>query len=79
MQTQTITIPKTQYQELKTQAKAYKQIMTTLFKQAIKNPVSQVVDDFRNTKLYSKEFIQDLEDGLNKSSYSSHYGNQSPS
>jgi len=75
MKTETITISKTQYQKLKSQAKAYEKIMATFFTQAIKNPISQVVDDFKKTKLYSQEFLIDLEEGLKKSSYSKYYKN----
>lgn len=35
----------------------------------IYNYIQEVVADFRKTKLYTKEFLNDLEDGLIKSSY----------
>jgi len=60
----TVTIPKTQYQALVRQANAYRKIASGFATQVIETPVTQVVENFRATKKYSKEFIVDLEDGL---------------
>lgn len=64
-----ITIPKNEYSKLKRQANAYKKLSGRLFEFIIKDPVDEVVKDFRETKLYTEEFLKDLEDGLRKSSY----------
>lgn len=61
----TVTIPKIQYQSLVRQANAYRKIASGFAAQAIETPVAQVVENFRTTKKYSKEFLADLEDGLN--------------
>ena len=65
-----VTISKTEYQKLRKESKAYRAVASRLFEMLIKDPVKAVVDDFRASGLYSKEFISDLEDGLRKSSYS---------
>lgn len=66
----TITIPKTEYSKLKRQADAYKKLSGRFFEFMIKDPIEEIVNDFRKTNLYTKEFLTDLEDGLKKSSYS---------
>jgi len=65
---ETITIPKTEYKKLLARAKAYEKLAKSIFENAIKDPVTEIVSDFKNTDLYSKEFLNDLEDGLKKSS-----------
>ena len=65
-----ITISKTEYTKLKKESKAYRAVASRLFEMLIKDPVKNVVEDFRKSGLYSKEFIADLEQGLRKSSYS---------
>ncbi|MBI4652795.1 hypothetical protein HY750_00890 [Candidatus Kuenenbacteria bacterium] len=65
----TITLPKIEYQKLKTQANAYQKIMSKFFEFVIKDPIQEVTEDFRKTDLYSEEFLKDLEIGLRKSSY----------
>lgn len=69
MSVPTITLPKTEYQRLKLQAKAYQKIMGKFFELAVKDPLWQIVDDFRKTNIYTKGFLEDLESGLKKSSY----------
>lgn len=69
MTTATITLPKTKYIQLKKQANAYKQFTAHFFEFILQDPINQVIDDFRQTNLYTEEFLQDLEDGLRKSSY----------
>ena len=61
----TVTIPKIEYQSLIRQANAYRKIASGFAAQVIETPVAQVVENFRATKKYSKEFLTDLEDGLN--------------
>lgn len=60
----TVTIPKTEYQSLIRQANAYRKIASGFATQVIETPITQVVENFRTTKKYSKEFLTDLEDGL---------------
>ena len=64
-----ISIPKKEYQQLKKQARTLRQFYVRFFRAALTDPVDDVVEDFRNTKLYSKGFLRDLEAGLRKSSY----------
>ncbi len=65
---ETITIPKSEYRKLVSRAKAYEKLAGSIFQNAIKDPVKDMVTDFKNTNLYSEEFLIDLEDGLKKSS-----------
>lgn len=71
-----ITLPKIKYEQLKRQAAAYRKFTARFFEFIVKDPVSQVVDDFRKTDLYTEEFLRDLEDGLRNSSYAKKYGNK---
>ncbi|MEK7634539.1 MAG: hypothetical protein AAB396_01475 [Patescibacteria group bacterium] len=64
----TITIPKTEYSKLKRQAEAYKKLSSRFFESIVKDPIGEVVNDFRKTNLYAEEFLSDMEDGLRKSS-----------
>ena len=64
-----VTIPKKEYQSLKKQANAYRKFATRFFEVILKDPVADVVEDFRKTDLYSDDFLKDLESGLRKSSY----------
>jgi hypothetical protein len=64
-----VTITKEEYKKLQQQSKAYQKLATRLFESIIKDPIREVVQDFRDTGLYSKEFLADLEVGLRKSSY----------
>lgn len=71
-----VTILKTEYTRLKRQAQAYRNVVGKIFDMAIKDPVHEVIRDFRETKLYNEKFLKDLESGLRKSSYSKRYGNK---
>jgi len=64
-----ITISKTEYQTLQKQARAFQIFAEHFFNSLIKDPVSQVVEDFRKTNLYTADFLADLEDGLLSSSW----------
>lgn len=66
----TITLSKTEYNKLKKQARAYKVLSSQFFASKIKDPIKDIVDDFKNTDIYTDEFLKDLEGGLRKSSYS---------
>ena len=63
----TITIPKTEYEKLKKQSRAYKARVSRLFVSVLRDSAKSIADDFRATGLYTKEFLTDLEDGLRKS------------
>ncbi len=65
---ETITIPKTEHKKLLSRAKAYEKLAGSIFENAIKDPVKDIVSDFKKTNLYSDEFLTDLESGLKKSS-----------
>ena len=65
----TVTIPKKEYQKLKSQALAYRKMAKSLFSAVVKDPISEVAADFQATGLYNRNFIKDLESGLRKSSY----------
>ena len=71
-----VTLPKTEYEQLKKQARAYRKFASELFEMIIQDPIEEVVEDFRKTNLYAEDFLKDLESGLQKSSYSKKYGNQ---
>lgn len=64
-----ITIPKTEYQQLKRHAKAFRNLSAQIFKSALHDPIADVVNDFKKTNNYTKGFLKDLENGLRKSSY----------
>ena len=68
-----VTLPKEEYLRLKQQALAYQNLATEVFELPFKNPIGEVVADFKATNLYTKEFLTDLEDGLRKSSYAKRY------
>ena len=76
MSTETITLPKTEYNQLKQQALAYRRFTAKFFDSLVKDSVKNVVDDFRATNLYTKDFLKDLETGLSDSSYFQNYGNK---
>jgi len=76
MDTETITLPKTEYNQLKQQAMAYRRFTARFFDSLIKDSVKNVVDDFRATNLYGKNFLRDLEVGLSDSSYFQNYENK---
>ncbi len=65
---ETVTIPKSEYKKLVSKAKAYEKLAESFYETSIEEPVENIVSDFRNTNLYTNEFLNDLEDGLRKSS-----------
>lgn len=71
-----VTLPETEYEQLKKQAQAYRKFAAKFFELVIRDPIEEVVEDFRKTNLYTEEFLKDLESGLRKSSYLKRYGNQ---
>lgn len=72
-----VTLPKKEYLRLKEDAQAYRDLAARVFELPLKDPVAEVVADFKATGLYADDFITDLEDGLRQSSYSKTYANQS--
>jgi len=71
-----ITLSKQEYLRLKQQAQAYRMMAARMFELPLRDPIDEVVADFRATGLYTEEFLTDLEDGLRKSSYAKRYANQ---
>jgi len=69
-----ITLSKTEYERLTRQAEAYRRLAQRFFEAALYGSAQEVVDDFKQTKLYTDEFINDLETGLKKSSYGKKHG-----
>ncbi len=65
----TITISKTEYRKLRRQATAYQKLTSRLFESVIKDSIQEIINDFRKTDLYTDNFLEDLENGLRKSSY----------
>lgn len=74
-----ITISKTAFLQLKRQADAYQKIAAKLFELPLRDPIHEVVADFRDSNLYAEGFLNDLEDGLRKSSYAKRYGHRTSS
>ena len=73
-----ITLPKSEYLRLKNQAQAYRTLASTVFAMPLEDSIEGVVADFNSTGLYTNEFLEDLEDGLHKSSYHKRHANQAP-
>lgn len=71
-----VTITKQEYLRLKKQSQAYLAMAARMFELPLRDPVDEVMADFRATNLYTGEFLKDLEDGLRKSSYAKEHGNQ---
>lgn len=65
----TMTISKREYKRLQAQAKAYQKLAGQIFQSVLTGSVSAVVEDFRNTNLYTEDFLTDLNNGLEKSSF----------
>lgn len=68
-----ITISQDQYELLERQAQAYRQMATRLFESLLEGEtIKNIVEDFRQTDLYTEGFLNDLESGLKKSSLGRH-------
>ena len=65
----TMIISKHEYKRLQAQAKAYQKLAGQIFQSALSGSVESVVEDFRNTHLYTEDFLTDLKNGLEKSSF----------
>ncbi|MBI2048874.1 MAG: hypothetical protein HY434_00790 [Candidatus Liptonbacteria bacterium] len=64
-----VIISEKELNKLTRQSRAYKKLTSRLFELVVKDPVSEVVEDFTKTGLYSRGFLRDMEAGLRKSSY----------
>lgn len=71
-----ITLPKQEYLRLKKQAQAYRTLVAKVFEMPLRDPIDEVVTDFRAVDIYTDEFLNDLEDGLRKSSYAQSYADK---
>lgn len=69
MDTKTVTIPREEYKKLQRDAAQYRRIATRVFETAMRDTSTAVVADFKKTGLYTEGFLNDLENGLQKSSY----------
>jgi hypothetical protein len=65
---ETVTIPKSEYIRLNKISEIYNRFAETVFENIIDDPIDEVVKEFRETDIYTSEFIKDLEAGLKKSS-----------
>lgn len=76
----TISMPKTEYNKLKRQAKARRNFSVQVFEKALTaTSIKELVEDFRKTGLYNKEFLKDLETGLRRSSLAKRYAHKTSS
>ncbi|OGZ67947.1 MAG: hypothetical protein A3D44_01515 [Candidatus Staskawiczbacteria bacterium RIFCSPHIGHO2_02_FULL_42_22] len=64
-----VTISKNEYVKLQRQAEGYRKLTGRVFEFLIKDSPEDVAEDFKKTNLYTKGFLRDLKDGLQKSSY----------
>jgi len=64
-----ITIPQSEYDRMKKESEEYQRLRATFFVSVVHDPIEKVVEDFRDAGEYSEEFLQDLQSGLEKSSY----------
>ncbi|QQG42588.1 MAG: hypothetical protein HYW15_03765 [Candidatus Giovannonibacteria bacterium] len=64
----TVTIPKLEYDVLRKRAQAYEELAGVFFQKIKSEPISEIVEDFKKTGLYSQLFLRDLKSGLEKSS-----------
>ncbi|KKS44335.1 MAG: hypothetical protein A2986_00815 [Candidatus Jacksonbacteria bacterium RIFCSPLOWO2_01_FULL_44_13] len=71
-----VTIPRSEFIQLKKQALAYQSLTSQLFELPLRNTATEVRRDFEGTDLYTNCFLDDLESGLRKSSYSRKYGHR---
>lgn len=69
----TITLPKIEYLNLKKRAEAFDKMVAEInpnfFFVPVEKSRKKIISEFSKTKLYSKEFVKDLEKGLRRSSF----------
>ena len=63
-----VAVSTTEYKKLQRHSRAYQKLVGRLFESVLRDPVADVVADFRKTTLYSEAFLRDLETGLRRSS-----------
>lgn len=63
------TSTKIKQDKLERQAKAYRKIAARFFESVLEDSPEDVVKDFKETGLYTDDFLNDMEAGLKKSSY----------
>jgi hypothetical protein len=66
---ETITIPKAEYELLKSQEQIYRLIASDFFKTIGDDNLKNLISEFKDTNLYTNDFLLDLENGLAKSTY----------
>ena len=59
-----VSISKAEYPLLRRQATAYRKLTERVFASVLRDPVTEVREDFRKTGLYTEAFLDDLEAGL---------------
>lgn len=64
-----VSIPQSEYRSLRKEAEAYRKLTSRFFDVLVRDGVTEVISDFKNTGLYSEGLLIDLEEGLRKSSY----------
>lgn len=74
-----VTITQEELRRLRHQSQAYRKLATDFHMAALIDSVTETVDDFRETGLYTKEFLENLERGLRKSSYAKRYDHKTAS
>jgi hypothetical protein len=70
-----VTVSQKEYQNLKKQSQAYQMLVSRVFELPLSD-IETIVSDFKETDLYTDEFLSDLRDGLEKSSYQKNYADQ---
>ena len=65
----TVRVTEKEYERLSRQARAFRLFAAHVFASMLRDPVEEVVGDFRATGKYTPKFLVDLEDGLQKSSF----------
>lgn len=71
-----VSLPKNEYLRLKQEACAYRFMATKMYELPLKDPVENIMADFKSTDLYTDDFLADMEEGLRKSSYAKKYAHQ---
>lgn len=71
-----VSLPKDEYLRLKQEAGAYRFMATKIHELPLKDPVKDLMADFKSTNLYTDDFLADMEEGLRKSSYAKKYAHQ---
>ena len=69
----TVTMPKVEYISLKKKAESFDSMIAGINPSLLFVPLEKsrkkIISEFSKTKLYSKEFIKDIEKGMKRSSF----------